>query len=97
MALVVVSAAYALAQANTAKSASVSNGFIDFSLLVACKQDKRLRRVYGIGARRGNVSPRPAGLGEDRLSQKAHDALQHRLCQNPLPSAVRTVKMMFLH
>src|SRR5271157_4728147 len=37
-----MSAAYALAQANTAKSASMSNGFIDFSLLVACKQDKRL-------------------------------------------------------
>jgi hypothetical protein len=65
--------------------------------LVACKQDKRLRRVYGIGARRGNVSPRLAGLGEDGVSQKAHDALQHRLCQNPLLSAVRTVKMMFLH
>jgi hypothetical protein len=65
--------------------------------LVACKQGKRLGRVYGIGAQRGNVSARLARLGEDGLSQKAHGAMRHGLCQNPLSSAVRTVKMMFLH
>jgi hypothetical protein len=62
--------------------------------LAACPRDERLRRVYGIGAKRGNTS------GATRAAARAqasfgHRAAQHGLCQNAL-SGARAGKMMFL-
>jgi hypothetical protein len=59
--------------------------------LAACPRDERLRRVYGIGAKRGNTS------GATRAEASfGHRAAQHGLCQNALSAAARAGKMMFL-
>jgi hypothetical protein len=59
------------------------------------RNDERLRRVYGIGAKRGNT-PGAARAAAQATASLAHRAAQQGLCQNALSGAARAGKMMFL-
>jgi hypothetical protein len=55
------------------------------------RNDERLRRVYGIGAKRGNT-PGAARAAAQATASLAHRAAQQGLCQNALSGAPGPVK-----